>query len=157
MIFGLLLLAVEVILIPGFGFFGISAIAMLSAAIYLAFDHSVAAGVITLLISVTVTVASVVIFPRTRWGKKFVLVKRQHADDGFVGTQAGLDELLGRTGETISALRPAGIVSVDGRRIDAVSEAEFIKARTLVKITKVEGNRVVVEPLPETGAEVVQS
>jgi membrane-bound serine protease (ClpP class) len=43
-------------------------------------------------------------------------------------------------------LRPAGVASIDGRRIDVLTSGEFINAGTPVRVTRVEGARIFVEP-----------
>jgi membrane-bound serine protease (ClpP class) len=55
--------------------------------------------------------------------------------------------LLGEEGIASSDLRPAGVVLLKGKRIDAVSEGEYITAKTKVRVVLVEGNRVVVIPI----------
>ena len=52
--------------------------------------------------------------------------------------------LLGRTGRTSSALRPAGIAEIDGRRVDVVSEGELVEAGQPIEVIRVDGNRIVV-------------
>jgi membrane-bound ClpP family serine protease len=65
-------------------------------------------------------------------------------EDGY--TNAITDgSLVGRTAVVLTALRPAGTVQLDGRRIDAVSNGMFIDKDAEVRIVEVHGNRVVVE------------
>ena len=59
-------------------------------------------------------------------------------------------DLRGRTGTAASFLRPAGIASIDGRRIDVLTEGEFIAQGTPVEVTRVEGARIFVEPFAPT-------
>ncbi len=70
----------------------------------------------------------------------------QQAEDGYVSVQSDLS-LIGREAEVITALRPAGTIRVDNRRIDAVSDGVFIEERRLVRIREVCGSRVVVDPI----------
>ncbi|MGB4218192.1 MAG: NfeD family protein, partial [Bacillota bacterium] len=53
-----------------------------------------------------------------------------------------MDHLLGAIGETETILRPSGTVRIDDRRIDAVSEGEFLPKGVLVEVIDVSGNRV---------------
>jgi membrane-bound serine protease (ClpP class) len=55
-------------------------------------------------------------------------------------------ELLGRTGIASSYLRPAGVATIDGKRIDVLTEGEFVTAGTAVRVTRVEGARIFVCP-----------
>jgi len=62
---------------------------------------------------------------RTRAGKTLILQSSQQANAGWVAHETDRS-LLGATGEVYSALRPAGMVMIDGKRIDAVSDGAFI-------------------------------
>ncbi|HLQ38911.1 MAG TPA: NfeD family protein [Planctomycetota bacterium] len=53
--------------------------------------------------------------------------------------------LLGRTGRATTTLRPAGVLELDGERIDVVTSGEFVAAGTAVRVIAVQGMRVVVE------------
>ena len=51
------------------------------------------------------------------------------------------------TGYTTSDFIPAGIITLDDKRIDAVSDGTFILRNKKVKILEVEGSRVVVREI----------
>jgi membrane-bound serine protease (ClpP class) len=70
----------------------------------------------------------------------------QQTADGYVSVQSDLT-LIGREAEVVTALRPAGTIRVDDRRIDAVSDGVFIEERRPVRIREVRGSRVVVDPI----------
>ena len=55
--------------------------------------------------------------------------------------------LVGKTAYTTTDLRPAGIITLDDKRIDAVSDGTFILRNKKVKILEVEGSRVVVREI----------
>jgi membrane-bound serine protease (ClpP class) len=52
--------------------------------------------------------------------------------------------LTGVVGRSLSALRPAGVALLSGRRIDVVSEGEFIEPDQAIEVVSDQGNRVVV-------------
>ena len=54
-------------------------------------------------------------------------------------------KLEGRFGTALSDLRPSGIASIEGERMDVVADGEFIKAGTMLEVTRVEGRRIVVK------------
>ena len=85
--------------------------------------------------------------PGSRVGKGFVLEGRSDSQEGFVAADSGKRSLIGKTGITISMLRPAGKVDIQDERIDAVSDGEFIPKDAKVQVVKFEGNRVVVKPV----------
>ena len=81
---------------------------------------------------------------RTRAGKYLILEASQQAKDGWVASDTDAS-LRGATGIVHAALRPAGSIIVDGKRIDAVSDGAFIDKDEKVRIIEVHGSRVVVE------------
>lgn len=55
-----------------------------------------------------------------------------------------LDDLVNSFGKTLSPMRPAGIVELDGRRIDAVTEGRMLDADVPVRCIGIRGTVVVV-------------
>ena len=55
-----------------------------------------------------------------------------------------LNYFVGKTGTAHTPLRPAGIAELDGVRLSVVSDGDFIKAGTPVRVDRVEGRRIVV-------------
>jgi membrane-bound serine protease (ClpP class) len=55
-----------------------------------------------------------------------------------------LAALKGRYGKTLSALRPAGVVDFDGRRVDSISEGMLIAPGQWVRCVDVQAGKVVV-------------
>jgi len=60
---------------------------------------------------------------------------------------AELEHLRGRTGRTVSPMRPSGTVVFDGRRIDAMSEGMPLDAGVWVKCVDVRGGTVLVRQM----------
>ena len=66
---------------------------------------------------------------------------------------AALTALVGRTGIAATVLRPTGAMTIDGERIDVVTEGEFVEPGTTVRVLYVQGTRVVVAAeRPDEGA-----
>ncbi|MBV8727295.1 MAG: nodulation protein NfeD [Candidatus Eremiobacteraeota bacterium] len=61
-------------------------------------------------------------------------------------TSRDLTFLRGQSGTATSLLRPAGVAMIDGKRVDVLTEGDFIPAGTPIRVTRVEGARVFVEP-----------
>ncbi|MGU5070906.1 hypothetical protein MAX92_23610, partial [Escherichia coli] len=58
-------------------------------------------------------------------------------------------ELVGKTGTSVTPLRPAGTAVFDEERLDVVADGEFIPANRTVTITFVEGSRIVVKEVKQ--------
>lgn len=76
--------------------------------------------------------------PRSRLGRALIL-------SDTVGAPATTSaSLLGRAGVAETALRPTGKAVVDGRRLDVVSEGDFVEQGAAIEIIEVAGPRIVV-------------
>jgi len=76
-------------------------------------------------------------FPRLPVGRQFILSKA-------IAGERPSPSLLAREGVALTMLRPAGTAKIDGRRVDVVSESDFIEEGSAILVVAVEGNRVVV-------------
>ena len=84
------------------------------------------------------------VFPRSPIGKGMILETDQPQEAGWVSDVTD-GSLPGALGEVITALRPAGTILVNGRRVSAVSTGDFIDEGIAVRVIEARGNRVVVE------------
>ncbi len=150
LVLGLVLLVLEIFVIPGFGIAGISGIAALVAGI-VAVSPGWEQAVFSLLIAIVVTVVLIAFsakYRKTRklWGR-LVLWGKLDKEGGYNSANIALEELLGAKGVAATILRPAGVAIIDTKRIDVVTEGEFIEEGTAVEVIAVEGVRVVVRAL----------
>lgn len=60
---------------------------------------------------------------------------------------AEMQTLVGAEGVALTALRPAGVGSFDGKRLDVISSGGFIAKDAPIRITAVEGLKIMVEQL----------
>lgn len=147
---GIVLLAVEFV-VPGFGFFGVVGLVTMGFSIFLA-SPSPQRALVSLALTLAVSIAAIIVLlrkvgPHGFWRKLF-LYDRQERDQGYVAP-ADREELVNKTGLAVSPLRPAGVVDIDGRRVDCVSEGGFVAAGCRVRVVTVEGPRLVVRPVAE--------
>jgi membrane-bound serine protease (ClpP class) len=87
-------------------------------------------------------------------GKRFFLTgPDENATVAALPANQELEQLKGRIGRTLSALRPAGVVDFDGRRIDTVTEGMMVDPGQWVRCVDVRAGRVVVRPVdrPDLG------
>ncbi len=144
---GLILLIIE-IFVPGFGVFGVSGIIMILVGIVFA-APTIGQGILILGIAVATTAVLIPIlyklFGGPRLFRRLVLQESETVDKGYVNLPYNsLSELLGKTGETITPLRPAGIIVVEGKRMDAISEGTYLPSGTKIRIVEVQGTKIVV-------------
>ena len=140
---GLALVVAEV-LFPSFGVLSVLATVAIASALVVAFREGVGTEflIATGLLVPIVIMLGLRAFPKSPMGKHMVL-------DGLsFDSRASSDErdlnLVGMQGVVEATLRPAGIARIDGRRVDVVSRGDRIEPGSIIVVTEVEGNRVVV-------------
>jgi membrane-bound serine protease (ClpP class) len=142
---GLLLVAFELFITPGFGVAGLLGLGLIGASMYFTFgDQALQVGAIAL---ITLAVGLFLFFryiPRVRVARPFVL---SSAVEAVAPPKTELDVLLGAVGTALTDLRPAGTAQFGDRRVDVVSSGEYIKRGQKVRVIQVEGPRVVVRGL----------
>lgn len=95
----------------------------------------------------------VLLLPRTRAGRAMVLHGSIAGEPDWVSDVSD-QSLIDKEGVAFTKLRPAGTVMVGERRLNAVSNGEFIEQDSVVRIIEVHGNRVVVEQIDDSGQRV---
>ena len=151
---GAVLVAVEVFVIPGFTVFGVAGIVALIGGLGMAMVgvdvsvSSVTAALGRVAISILLAMAGALalfrFLPRLPFGRRLVLDTGMDAGHGYISAPESDRRWLGRSGTAISPLRPAGIAEIDGTRVDVVSDGVFLDAGTVIEVTRVDGNRIVV-------------
>jgi len=161
-IIGLILIALEIFVIPGFGIAGISGISLVIAGFFLSLIDNVNFnfdGVSTSdagRASLTVTTGFVfgtalVIWLSSRIGTKGIFRKVALVTDLENATSSPiLKNLIGKEGKAATVLRPSGKVMIDGQLYDGVSESGFIEKDTTVHVIRFENAQVYVTEIIHT-------
>jgi membrane-bound ClpP family serine protease len=88
------------------------------------------------------------LWPRTPMGRQFFLKEQsEEATVAALPSNLELEHLKGRVGRALSALRPAGMVDFDGKRIDTITEGMMVEAGQMVRCIDVRAGKVVVRPI----------
>ena len=147
LVLGLGLLILEMFT-PGFGVPGVLGIILLIAAVMFMSGSLVYSLWLAMIILILVGVLLVVFFVSAHKGRiarsPIVLNDELTTDAGYVPTQ-DKRELAGKRGKALTFLRPSGAIEIEGKRVDAVTDGEFIPAETEIIVDRVEGIRVVVK------------
>ena len=147
---GIILVILETLL-PSGGILGILATASLIGAIALGFMQNPVTGwgvLLAVLICVPILVLlGLKALPRTPFGRKMILAEPQTDKDAR--GKAGVDDenfefLKGKSGITVTALRPSGIAEIDAKRFSVVSEGEMIEPSVEIVVKEVEGNNIII-------------
>jgi membrane-bound serine protease (ClpP class) len=93
-------------------------------------------------------------WPKTRVGRRFFLKgPEEDATIASMPVNIELEQLRGRFGRAISALRPAGVAEFDGRRIDTLTEGMMVEPGQWVRCIDVRAGKVIVRAVekPDLG------
>ncbi|HQU76837.1 MAG: NfeD family protein [Chitinophagales bacterium] len=157
---GIVLLALEIFVIPGFGVAGVSGIGLIFTALVLSmvqndgfnFDFSGTGSLVEAFGIVMGAIAAAVIVIVAFFGrflssplfKKVALLTSENAVEGYNTNMPELSELKGVEGVAVSDLRPAGKVEINGDWYDAQTEAEYVLKGEQVIVLEVKNSYLVV-------------
>lgn len=155
---GVVLIVIEIFFIPGFGVaggLGISLVifslgASLIGNVGLRFppmEHismAVWTLTITLVIGILLMMSLARYLPQNQMFSRLVLMESTDRNTGYTSAKS-LDDLLGMEGVSITPLRPSGMVLIGERRVDVISDGEFIENGARVKVVDTGSSRVVVK------------
>jgi membrane-bound serine protease (ClpP class) len=160
-ILGLVLIAVEIFVIPGFGVTGISGIVLVIFSLVLVTlekmpettqDWVSLGGTLTTFgLSMAAAVVGAVTLawylPNIPYANRLIL--KPPADEADLDDSGGpapsYAHMLGAIGVAATTLRPAGKVQFGEDFLDVVAEGDYVNAGSRVQVIEIEGNRIVVK------------
>jgi len=147
---GTVLLIIEVFM-PGFGIAGTSGIVLEIVGVmlmYLQHGPLAALGMTILVLALIGVIISITLRSATkgRLSKTpFVLNKAETASEGYSATNnRDMDVFIGKEGIVTTTLRPVGMAEIEGVKINVDSDGEFLPKGTPIRVTRVDGMRVIV-------------
>ncbi|MDY6906418.1 MAG: NfeD family protein [Thermodesulfobacteriota bacterium] len=134
------------VIVPSGGLLGIMAAGLIGYSLYAVFSD-ISTNVGYLFVGIDVAVLPLLILLGLKLlARSPATLKTELTTDAGVCSQAEtLSDFLGKTGTTVSDLRPAGIARIDGKRVDVVSRGEYIDKGTAIVVTAVTGNQIIVQ------------
>jgi membrane-bound serine protease (ClpP class) len=160
-IIGLILLAVEIFVIPGFGITGIAGIICIATGFILSmvsnngfdFSHTssdeLMRAVISVVSSMMLTLVAIIYvgnkLVKTSRFNKLVLHTSMKSSKGFHSKTETM-EMKGKQGTAVTSLRPSGKINIEGKVYSATAQAGFIVAGENVEVIE-DGLMIVVRKL----------
>lgn len=153
---GVVLLIAEIFIIPGFGLFGLLGIILVVISMFLGllpdfhfitpdlFSNAVIEIASAMVASIVVGIFLVKYLPQTTLLNNFILKTNIDGSSGYISNKE-ITLLIDKIGIAISDLRPAGFAEFDGKRIDVVTEGNYIEKGQQVIVIKEEGSKVLVK------------
>jgi membrane-bound serine protease (ClpP class) len=150
---GIIALAVEVLVLPGFGVAGVLGLAAIGTAVALAMMGAAPSGgdVVQALavLGASLVITAAVVFawlrhlPSSGRFRGLYLRDRMAQSDGYISSPRS--ELVGQNGIALTDLRPAGTARIGTERLDVVTEGEYVRQGAAVRVIRSEGYRHVVQ------------
>jgi membrane-bound ClpP family serine protease len=163
-ILGLVLLALEIFVLPGFGVAGISGTVLVIVSLalvtldkrpetreeWLSLGSTLATFSLSLLAAIVAAMTVAWYLPYIPYLNRVMMKSEEELDEAGEGPspdliQPQLAALLGAIGVAATPLRPAGKVKFGDEYLDVVAEGSFVQPGTRVQVIEIEGNRVVVK------------
>ena len=82
--------------------------------------------------------------PKYQIVNKLVLQRNIDEQSGYT-SDVKLKELLGKQGKALTDLRPSGTAIIENKRIDVVTNGEYLVKGTKIIVVDEEGSKIVVE------------
>lgn len=159
LIAGVVLIALEIFVVPGFGVTGIAGIIAVAVALTGVMTTSDAVtgiddlGAILRSVGIVaigaVAAAALVLYLTSSRGPKIFrrhteLMTELTVDKGFIGVDLSPRQYIGAVATTLTEMRPAGKIQIGNETFDAVSTGEFIGRRHKVQVVRYENAQLYV-------------
>lgn len=160
---GLILIAFEIFVIPGFGVAGISGIILTAAGLFLALIGNVdldfegvssdqaLKSLITVIVGIFMSFIMIIslISRIGKEGSMFRNIALTSDQEGFISVPEEQKQFIGQIAIAATVLRPSGKVILNGNYYDAVANRGFIEQGKTVKVIKYENSQLYVVEIKE--------
>jgi membrane-bound ClpP family serine protease len=144
-LFGLILIILEVVFVPGTTIVGIAGVIIGGYGIYMTYTtFGNNTGHLVLSVTLLISLVGLVISLKTKSWERFSL---KDANRGRVNEDFTVSLTVGMEGMTISSIRPVGKASFDDTIIEVRSNGDYIPENVPVKIIRIDQNKIYIEPL----------
>ena len=156
---GVILIAVEIFVIPGFGIAGVLGIFLMLTGLTLGLIDNVVfelegiaamqyvfQAFVRVIISLVIALGASLFVSRkigtSNWFKGLALETVQDHREGYIGIDLHQKEMVGKTGSAYTVLRPSGKVMIDDELFDAMAEIGFIDKGTTIRVIRQESGQL---------------
>lgn len=146
-LFGLGLVIIEIIFIPGTTFVGIGGLAFAGIGVYLSYEYfGSATGTTVLILFAGFSLVIFVVSIRSGVWKRFALKK---AIKSKVNEGLALELQVGERGKALSALRPVGKAEFEEGVFEVSTIGNYVEVGQIIQVIKIDINKIFVEPIKE--------
>lgn len=147
LIIGTALLALECF-IPGVGVPGIAGAILDLVGIGILTSYIGWYVIFIILAIIIIVIACVTVFAKmaSKGKNPLILSQRTDKESGFSANEDN-SSLMNKEGEALTQLRPSGIALIDSKRVDVVTDGEFLEAGAKIVVSDIQGRRVIVKKI----------
>lgn len=143
--FGLVLMTIELIFIPGTTFVGLIGFSIYVYGIYQSFESfGTTIGWVVLVSTGLITIAFTVYSLKSKAWERFAL---NGANKAKVNEDFSPQLIAGQVGKTVSAIKPIGKAEFDNEQFEVRSDGNYIEENQAVRVLKIDNSRIFVEPI----------
>lgn len=146
---GVVVIIAEIIL-PSGGILSIAALGVFGYSLFIVFNE------ISMIIGFSFVAADLILIPvlvivglKLLARSPVTLRKTLSRKEGVSSQSSELESYVGRQGNAITDLRPAGIAVINGKRVDVVTRGEYLEKDSAIIVTAVTGNQIIVRKKDE--------
>ena len=141
---GVVVIVAEIIL-PSGGILSVVALSVFTYSLYIAFsDISKTVGFAIVAGDIVLIPVLVIVGLKLLARSPVTLRKTLSRKEGVSSQPPELDRYLDMQGTAVTNLRPAGMAIIDGQRVDVVTRGEYIEKDSVITVTAVTGNQIIV-------------
>jgi len=146
---GVVVIIAEIIL-PSGGILSIAALGVFGYSLFIVFNE------ISMIIGFSFVAADLILIPvlvivglKLLARSPVTLRKTLSRKEGVSSQSSELESYVGRQGNALTDLRPAGIAVIYGKRVDVVTRGEYLEKDSAIIVTAVTGNQIIVRKKDE--------
>jgi membrane-bound serine protease (ClpP class) len=146
---GVVVIIAEIIL-PSGGILSIVALSVFGYSLYIAFSEiSKTVGFAFVAADLVLIPVLVIVGLKLLARSPITLRKTLSRKEGVSSQSSELESYVGRQGNALTDLRPAGIAVINGKRVDVVTRGEYLEKDSAIIVTAVTGNQIIVRKKDE--------
>ncbi len=136
------------VIIPSGGLLSVLAIAIIGYSLWSVFTGiSTTAGIVFVAVDAVLLPVLIVVGIKLLARSPATLRTELSRENGVTSQAPELRRLVGLSGTAATDLHPSGMALIEERRVDVVTQGEYIQKGTAIVVASVAGNRVVVKEL----------
>ena len=146
---GVVVIIAEIIL-PSGGILSIAALGVFGYSLFIVFNEiSMTSGFSFVVADLILIPVLVIVGLKLLARSPVTLRKTLSRKEGVSSQSSKLESYVGRQGNALTNLRPAGIAVINGKRVDVVTRGEYLEKDSAIIVTAVTGNQIIVRKKDE--------